>query len=57
MFAADGSMHFGKGKRYLRPLDDNHMAVARYDYIVVLQRVSGRVQDKERMAYPVDPDG
>ena len=39
----DGSLSFDKGWKHL-PLDENHMAVAGYDYIVVLQRVSGRVQ-------------
>ena len=53
---ADGSMHFGNKKRVFRPLGDNHMTVAMYDYIVLLRRVSGRAQKKELMAYPVEPD-
>jgi hypothetical protein len=51
---ADGSMHFGEGKRYLTPLDDNHMAVTRYDYIVVPRRMSGTLHKTEKVAYPVD---
>ena len=46
---ADGSLSVGKGRRYI-PLDDNHMAVAAYDYIVVLQRVSGRAKSSEEKA-------
>lgn len=44
---ADGSLSIGKGRRYI-PLDDNYMAVAAYDYIVVLQRVSGRAKSSEK---------
>jgi len=36
----DGSWNFGKTRRYI-PLDDYHLAVAEYDYIVVLRRISG----------------
>ena len=42
----DGSLSFGQGRRYI-PLDDNHMAVAAYDYIVVLRRKSGRAKQKD----------
>ena len=37
---SDGSLSFGKGRRYI-PLSKSHMAIADYDYIVVLKRVSG----------------
>ena len=36
----DGSWNFGKTRRYI-PLDDYHLAVADYDYVVVLRRISG----------------
>lgn len=39
----DGSLSFDRRRKYI-PLDDKHMAVAAYDYIVLLQRVSGRAQ-------------
>lgn len=42
----DGSWSFGKRRRYV-PLDDNHMAVVDYDYIVVLQRESGPAENSE----------
>ena len=51
---ADGSMHFGKEKRFLVPLDENHLAVTRYDYIVVLERVSGPPDRSAPSAFPVE---
>ena len=53
--AADGSMHFGKEKRFITPLDENHLSVAQYDYIVVLERVSGAPDREGPAAYPANP--
>ena len=51
---ANGSLHFGDNKRHLMPLDLNHMAVAMYDYVAVLERVSGPPNKSEPMAFPAD---
>ena len=48
----EGTVHFGKGKRRIKPLDRNHIAIMRYDYIVILERVSGTPGQESPMAFP-----
>ncbi len=50
----DGSFNFGNQKRHIKPLDNNHIAITRYDYIVVLERVSGAPHDEPKTAFPVE---
>lgn len=48
----DGSWNFGRTRRYI-PLDDYHLAVADYDYVVVLRRISG--YSKTAAPIPLSP--
>ncbi len=50
----DGSLNFGNKKRQIMPLDQNPLAVVMYDYIVVLERISGAPDHAPQTAYPVD---
>ena len=51
---ADGSLNFGSRKRQIKPLDENHLAVIMYDYLVVLERITGAPGNEPRTAFPVD---
>ena len=50
----DGSFHFGKGSLQIQPLDGNHIAVRRYDYIAVLERATGAPDEPSPMAFPTE---
>ncbi|MDJ0759038.1 MAG: hypothetical protein QNJ19_06535 [Woeseiaceae bacterium] len=50
----DGAFNFGNEKWHIKPLGDNHIVITRYDYIVVLERVSGAPKNEPQTAFPVE---
>ncbi|MEO0615541.1 MAG: hypothetical protein AAFY69_05335 [Pseudomonadota bacterium] len=48
---SEGSFKFKGGRQYI-PLDNNHMAVAAYDYIAILERASGIAAAQQPPAVP-----